>query len=97
MGYEFNFERTPLPSVISNIFNNCPDTAFDAELDTLEYAWDGPPERNPFKREVDLEFSTSSGDWEESYQILRENFGIKLSQTAETITHPILKLRPAQP
>jgi hypothetical protein len=96
MSYEFNFERTPLRSVVANVFNNCTAIDFDAELDTLECAWDGPPERSPFRREVDLEFSADSGDWEESYQTLRKNFGIQLSRTTETITLPILKLRPAQ-
>ena len=96
-GWEFNFERTTLRGVVANVFNSCNDTRFDAELATVEYAWDGPSERNPFRREVDLEFSTDSGDWEESYQILRENFGIQLNQTIETITHPTLKLQPARP
>jgi len=89
----YTFEGAKLTDLIFNLFFNSRHTGFNPDLDTLVFRWDGPPEQNPFAREVDLEW-TSSGAWEENYPPLQERFGVHLERIAEPYTYAVLVLTP---
>lgn len=108
-GSTFTFKRTALSSVIVNVLLNTTDSGFDvrmllnskgtgfsAKTDTLELVWAGPPEQNPFNREVDLEFESESGAWEENARPLREQFGVELERVTEQVTRTFIALKPAR-
>ncbi|MSR83926.1 MAG: hypothetical protein EXS58_13550 [Candidatus Latescibacteria bacterium] len=95
-GSSFNANRTALSNLIHNVLVNSTDTGFNTKTDTLEFAWNGPREQNSFNCEVDLEFESESGTWEENARPLHEQFGVELERVTEEVTRTFITLKSAR-
>ena len=92
----FSFSKTPLRSVIHNLFLNS-DMGFDRTVDRIDYRWNGEDEANPFEEVVDLEVEKRPESWSENKGLLEDHFGVVISEVKEQFSYPVVLPRRSQP
>ncbi len=92
-GYNYHYENTQLKSVILGLLENCNRLDFNQKNDTIEFVWNGDPNKNPFEFGVDLNCTLAKPTFKSNTKFLMENFGLTLEVEEEKVQTTLIKLK----